>query len=241
MFYDSPQAHVMTLLYDAQGWFYAGTEGKGLVYKLDLDGKAFTLYQAQEEEIHRLVLDKAGNLYLAALSSTIYPKVQGPAPTEPQPTPKENSLKHSTIYRISPQGTVVELLKLPGTLIYAMLAGKNDELLIGTDEQGALYNVLPDGDSHQILTLKTGTIVSALKSASGAVYIGTGDGGAVYRIAPQVSPQGEYLSLVHHAPSVSSWGEDFLARHAAADLSVQQKRAIPKCRTTPGAIGRKPC
>ena len=209
LFYDSPQSHVMTLLYDDRDWLYAGTEGKGLVYKIDSKGKAFTLYHAQEEEIHRLALDEAGNLYAAALSSTIYPKAPGTAPNEPQPTPKEKSLKHSTIYRINPQGAVQKLLELPGSLIYAMLAEKNGELLIGTDEQGALYKILPNGDYHQILTLESGTIVSALKSASGAMYIGTGDAGTVYQLAPELSQQGEYLSAVHHAPGVSSWGKIF--------------------------------
>ena len=209
MFYDSPQSHVMSLLYDEQGRLYAGTEGEGLVYQIDLQGKAFALFQAQEEEIHSLARDDAGNLYLAALSSTIYPKAPGPASTEPQPAQREKSLKHSTIYRISPQGTVLKLLDLPGMLIYAMLAENNGELLIGTDEQGAFYRVLPDGEYQQLLNLKTGTIVSALKSSDGTIQIGTGDAGAVYRIAPEPSAQGEYLSPVHHAPGTSSWGKIF--------------------------------
>ncbi|MCP4405912.1 MAG: hypothetical protein GY801_52540 [bacterium] len=209
LFYDSPQSHIMSLLYDARTWLYAGTEGKGIVYKIDSAGKAFALYHAPEEEIHRLALDEAGNLYLAALSSTVFPKAPAPAAKEPQPAQNEKGLKHSTIYRISPQGTVVELLDLAGTLIYTMLAEKNGELLIGTDRQGGLYKVLPNGDYHQLLNLKTGTIVSALKSADNALYIGTGDAGAVYRIASQPSQQGEYLSDIHHAPSVSSWGKIF--------------------------------
>ncbi|PID60051.1 hypothetical protein CSB45_00755 [candidate division KSB3 bacterium] len=209
LFYDSPQSHVMSLLYDAQGWLYAGTEGKGLVYKIDLQGKAFALYHAQEEEIHRLARDAEGNLYAAALNNSIYPKIQGSIPSEARPSDKEKMLKRSSIYRITPEGTVLKLSDLPGTLIHAMSPIKKGELLLGTDTQNALYKFSPDGTSQQLLMLKSGTSISILNSMDGSLYLGTGDGGAVYRLGPGLSTTGEYLSPVHHAPGTSNWGKIF--------------------------------
>ncbi len=56
--YDSSQAQDVVVV--RSQWLYAGTEGQGIIYKVDLDVKAFALYQAKEEEIHALALDSQG-------------------------------------------------------------------------------------------------------------------------------------------------------------------------------------
>ena len=207
--YDSSQTHVMSLVYDLQKGLYAGTEGKGLTYNIDAEGQAFALYQAKEEEIHSLALDSNGNLYLAALSNRVYPKVQEQAPSEQQPVPKEKSLKHSTIYRISPQGTVLRLLELPETLIYAMIVDENDYLFIGTDNEGILYRMLPNGDFYQMLKLDAEIVLALLRNSEGDLYLGTGDAGSVYHLSSQFVEQGHYLSKVYDAGTVATWGRIF--------------------------------
>lgn len=210
LLYDSPQSHIMALLYDEQGWLYAGTEGKGITYKIGLDGSIFSLYSVEEEEIHSLVLDSQGNLYVGAISNQFYPKAQAPEPTEqPQPRPKEKQRKKSTIYQITPAGTVKKILELPETLIYAMIVDVNDQLLVGTDENALLYRVLSDGEFHQVLTMKTGSILSLLEDPSGSVYAGTGDAGTIYRISVRPAEQGSYLSAVHDVKATATWGKIF--------------------------------
>ncbi len=209
MVYDSPQAHVMSLVYDPQGWLYAGTEGQGVVYKISPDGTAFALYHAKEEEVHSLVRDNEGNLYIAALSSQVFPKVQGIAPTEAQPAPKEKGLKSSTIYRISPQGTITTVLQLQDHLIYAMILDEHNRLLIGTDHEGIVYRVHPDGEYYQLLKVDAGNVVTLLGNTAGLVYLGTSDAGAVYQVSAQLADQGEYLSAVHDASTVAAWGKIF--------------------------------
>jgi hypothetical protein len=207
--YDSPQSHVMALVYDPQGWLYAGTEGKGITYKVELDGTAFALYHAKEEEIHSLALDSERNLYIAALTNKVYPKPQAPAPTDQQPTPIEKSMKGSTIYRISPQGTVSTIQEFEDTLIYAMLVDEKDQLLIGTDDQGSLYRVYPHGEYHEVFQVQDGNILAIAQTQNGPLYLGTGDAGAVYRLFPQIVDQGEYLSGVHDATVTAIWGKIF--------------------------------
>jgi hypothetical protein len=229
LLYDSPQSHIMSLLYDAKGWLYAGTEGKGITYKVGLDGSVFSLYNAEEEEIHSLALDRQGNLYIGAISNKFYPKQdQVPAPAE-QTRPKEKRLKKSSIYRMNPAGTVRKILELPETLLYAMLVDPNDQLLVGTDDNGMLYRVFPNGEYHQVLTMKTGNILSLLKDSSDRIYVGTGDAGAVYRLSAGVATQGSYLSPVHDVKTTATWGKIFWRGTASqiALLTRTGNTAIP--------------
>ncbi len=207
--YDSPQSHIMSLLYDSQGWLYAGTEGKGITYKVDLDGNAFVMYQAKEEEIHSLTSDSQGNLYIAAISNKVYPKGTLPVQKEQQPAPQEKSLKKSTIYRISPQGTVSVLLELPNTLIYAMIADEHDHLLVGTDNKGMLYRVFPNGQYHQMLGVDAENILALLLNSEGTLYLGTSDPGSVYHLSSLLAEEGEYISVVHDAKTTATWGKIF--------------------------------
>jgi sugar lactone lactonase YvrE len=209
--YDSPQSHIMSLLYDAQGWLYAGTEGEGITYKIGLDGSVFSLYSTEEEEVHSLTLDSQGNLYIAAISNKFYPKAPAaPESTEQQqPRPKDKRLKKSSIYQISPAGTVRKILELPETLIYAMIADENDQLLLGTDEKGMLYRVFLNGKYHQVITIETGNILSLLRDPSGQLYVGTGDAGAVYRLSVKGADQGTYLSSIHDVKTTATWGKIF--------------------------------
>ena len=207
--YDSSQTHIMSLLYDPQGWLYAGTEGEGIIYTIGLDGKAFALYSAEEDEIHALMLDSQHNLYAAAISNTFYPKAQPGGPAEQQPSPKKKSSKKSSIYRISPDGTVTKILELSEALIYAMLAETDERWVVGTDKNGQLYRVLSDGEYQQVLALETGNILSLLKNAAGQIYIGTGDTGTIYRLSAQPAEEGVYRSAVHDGKNIATWGKIF--------------------------------
>lgn len=209
--YDSPQSHVMSLVYDVGGWLYAGTEGKGITYKVGLDGSIFALYDAKEEEIRTLTLDSQGNLYIVAISSEFFAQAQAPGQMESQePRPKEKVSKTSSIYRISPDGTVRKIVELPETLIYTMIADANDQLLAGTDEKGRLYRIFPeDGTCHQVAMLETGSIVALLRDSEQRIYAGTGDKGAVYRLEPQMAEQGTYLSPAYDVKTIATWGKVF--------------------------------
>ncbi len=208
--YDSPQAHVMSLVFDPQGWLYAGTEGEAVAYRIDLDGQAFALYHAKEEEIHSLALDQSGNLYLAALSSQVYPKTQAlGSPNEQPQEPKEKSLKYSTLYRMSPEGALTNLLKLENALIYSMSIAQDGQLWVGTDDDGLIYKIFPDGQYQHVLTLDAETVVALYQTPEGTLYAGTSDMGAVYRISPELFETGQYLSIVHDAKTVAAWGKIF--------------------------------
>ncbi len=207
--YDSPQTHIMTLLFDPQGWLYAGTEGKGVTYKVDLEGQPFVLHQAQEDEVHSLALDSEGNLYMAAISNQVFPQPNSSKPQEQQQAPQDQGAKKSTIYQITPQGTVSTLVELPNYLVYSMICDEEDTLLVGTDDDGMLLRVLPNGEYHQLLTVEASNILALRKTAQKSLYLGTSDIGTVYQAGPGPIEEGTYLSEIHDVKTPATWGKIF--------------------------------
>jgi len=204
--YDSPQTHVMSLKFSPQGELYAATEGRGMVYKVSADGHAFGLFHAKEEEIHAIAFDAEGHLFAAALSSVVAPKASADAQQE---VAQPKTPKRSVVYRITPDGVVKKIAELDNLLIYAMLVDDQQRLLIGTDQKGMAYRVLPDGEVQQIVKANAQQIMSVYRGSSGTTYLGTGDPGGIYRLAPDLAERAEYLSPVHDAGTIATWGKIF--------------------------------
>src|SRR6185312_11202214 len=63
---DSGENNLLSLVSDGNDLLYAGTDPHGLVYRVNRKtGKSFVLYNAPENEIGALALDRKGNLYAA--------------------------------------------------------------------------------------------------------------------------------------------------------------------------------
>lgn len=101
--YDATDKNILSLALDDNGNLYAGTDERGLVYKIDPAKKtASVLYDSPEEEITSLVLDEDGNLYAAATSQQVAqnqlsqknsrpsPMMPGRNESGPSPAPSAN-------------------------------------------------------------------------------------------------------------------------------------------------------
>jgi len=65
-FFDTRQRQVMTLLPDGRGNLLAGAEPGGLIYRIAPQGKAFVIFNAPLQEIHRLAVGPDGAIYATA-------------------------------------------------------------------------------------------------------------------------------------------------------------------------------
>lgn len=87
--------NVLCLIVGPDGNFYAGTDGEGLVYRIDAKtDKAFALYDAAESEISALAFDKVGNL-LAATSEVKKDAAAAAADKTPQGKPEKSAAGES--------------------------------------------------------------------------------------------------------------------------------------------------
>jgi hypothetical protein len=209
--FDSGQPHITSLISDGQGGFYAGSEGDGIIYRVSPEGKVSVLYDAEENEIRSLVLDRQGNLYAAALASRTTPPVsrdrKPPEEKDPKETKEKRSIKTSSIYKITPEGTVTKIWSSPSSFIYSMILDKNDKLLVGTDDRSMVYEVSSDGEFTTLFHTDKTQVLSLLQGTNQDLYLGTGDTAMVYKVDLHPREKGTLLSPTYDAQIISKWGK----------------------------------
>lgn len=239
-FFSSSEQHIRCLLFGKDGTLYAGSDGRGLVYRIGPDGKGFVLFEAPQQEIPALALDPAGNLYVAALgakgrstlpqfnvhssptlTATVTIVMQGAAAS------KDSTLvpKGTVIYQIAPDGAPRQLWASQHDVVYALAWQQNQAngqsgLLAGSGNQGHLYRIASDGTYADLAHLEASQTTAFALSGSN-LYVGTSNTGKLYRLAASSAGNGEdstYVSRVVDAKFSSQWGRAELLGSGRTDL-----------------------
>ncbi len=227
-FFSSSEQHIRSMIFAKDGTLYAGSDGRGLVYRISSDGKGFVLFEAPKQEIPALALDPQGNLYVAALGE------KGPS-TLPQlsvhsvPTltatirivtagavePNDSALvpNGTVIYQIAPDGAPRQLWASKHDVVYALAwqqNGANDEsgLLAGSGNQGHLYRIATDGTYADLAHLEAQQ-TTAFAFTGNTLYVATSNLGKLYKLAAAGADKdgdSTYISQVHDAKFFSQWG-----------------------------------
>jgi WD40 repeat protein len=180
VFYKSDEAHIRALAFDHQGNLLAGTEPDGRILRISKaasTGKArqgFVLYETSKKEVTSLVVDGAGNLYVAAIGD------------------KSRASNNTFSEPAEPSTPIIQ----PG----AGRAGGGGGITIGGIPQGggiqtptvfnpisnvegsAVYRLAPDGSPVQLWSSRD-TLVYALSiSSPGKLLIGTGNRGLIIEL-----------------------------------------------------------
>ena len=66
-FFQSDEQHIRALLFEKDGSLLAGSDGDGLVYRIDKEGKGFILFNAAKREITALTESPSGQIYVATV------------------------------------------------------------------------------------------------------------------------------------------------------------------------------
>ncbi len=228
-FFSSNEQHIRTLVFAKDGTLYAGTDGRGLVYKISPDGKGFVIFEAPKREIPALALDPQGNLYVAALGdktqSTLPPITVHSSPTMTATlvivTPGSiQSSNDSTlvpdgtvIYQIAPDGAPRQIWASQHDVVYALAWQQNaadgqSGLLAGSGNQGHLYRITPEGTYADLAHLNAKQ-ATAFASLGSTVYVATSNTGKLYTLAENGAGKGDastYISPIHDAKFFSQWG-----------------------------------
>jgi hypothetical protein len=218
--------HIRTLLIAPDGTLWAGSDGAGVIYRLDTKdpaAKPFAAYAAPRKEITALALDPAGNLYAAGVGAL------GPSHLPPLPVTGalgvsvtfllpgsataagSNTLlpEGSELYRIAPDGSPTKLATLKDDVVYA-LAWRENALLAATGNRGHLYRVEPAATGEGLVTdlahVEAGQATALASAPDGSLLAATGNGAKLYRIAPGTTSSGTYTSEVFDAKQFSRFG-----------------------------------
>ncbi len=228
-FFLSSEQHIRALLFGRDGALYAGTDGRGLVYRIGPDGKGFVLFESPKREIPALAMDPQGNLYVAALGdknkSTLPPLTVHNQPTVTATlvvvTPGSIASSNDStlipdgtiIYQIAPDGAPRQLWASQHDVVYALAwqmaaRGNTGGLLAGSGNQGHLYRIGVDGNYADLAHLEANQATAFTVSGSD-LYVGTSNTGKLYKLAAQQAGKGDsstYTSPVKDAQFASQWG-----------------------------------
>jgi hypothetical protein len=218
LFFKSDEAHIRTLAWDAKGNLIAGSDGSGLVYRIDAKGKGYVLFEAPRREITSIAIGANGTIYAACVGD----KSRNPLP--PLPVQGMSSITITVVQPQSLQAANASASVPEGTQIFALtegqaprslwfskdsivysLAARPDGLLALSGNRGQIYRIQDDGSYADIAHLQAQQGLS-LASAQGAesLYIGTGNIGKVFELGSASTH--EYASDVLDAGAFARFG-----------------------------------
>jgi hypothetical protein len=218
LFFKSDEAHIRTLAWDARGNLIAGSDGSGLVYRVDPRGKGYVLFQAPRREITSLAIGHGGTIYAACVGD----KSRNPLPPLPVQgmaaititVVQPQSLQAANSSAAVPEGTDVYALtedQAPrkiwsgkDEIVYA-LAAQPDGLLALSGNRGRIFRIQDDGSYADVAHLEAQQGLT-LAAAMGAdrILIGTGNTGKIYALGPTNTH--EYSSDVLDAGAFARFG-----------------------------------
>lgn len=218
--YDSAQPHLLCLAIDGEGSVYSGSDGAGLVYKLDAAGKVSVVFDAQQDEVRALRIGPDGALYVG----TAVPAQQTGAARASRDRAESGQEPHvirvgfrqepargklaefgtailraaapgeNSVYRIDAKGDVREVFRARA-LVFA-IAWQGDRMLIGTGPDGQIFEVR-GRESSPIARLDHGQILAlAVDSKTQRCWVASGDPGGVYALEPHYVESGTLTSDV---------------------------------------------
>ena len=215
--------HIRCLLLGADGTLWAGSDGAGVIYRMDTKAtgaRPFAAYAAPRKEITALALDTAGNLYAGGVGTrggVGLPPLPvtgnvGVTITFSQPGSStaagSNTLvpDGSEIYRIAANGTPQKLLTLKDDVVYA-LAVHNGSLLAATGNRGRVYRIDTEdaGRFTDVAHLEAAQAM-AFAPVKDGLLVATSNSGKVFHMGNSVAGDATYTSEVFDAQGFSQWG-----------------------------------
>ena len=68
LFFKSDEQHIRSLAWDGKGDLIAGSDGSGLVYRINAQGKGYVLFEAPHREITSVAVGADGTVHLVYFS-----------------------------------------------------------------------------------------------------------------------------------------------------------------------------
>jgi len=221
LFFKSDEQHIRSLAWDSKGNLIAGSDGSGLVYRIDSHGKGYVLFEAPRREITSVAVAANGTIYAASVGD----KSHNPLP--PLPVQGQGSITITIGQPASLQAANTSSSVPEGSEIYALtpsddprpqaprriwagkdeivyaLAARKDGVLALTGNRGRVFRIGDDGSYADLANLDAQQGLSLAVDAD-SVLIGTGNTGKLVRLG--AIDKHEYASDVFDAGALARFG-----------------------------------
>jgi sugar lactone lactonase YvrE len=217
-FFKSDEQHIRALAWDAKGNLIAGSDGSGLVYRINPEGKGYVLFDAPRREVTSVAVAADGTIYAASVGD------KGHNPLPPLPVQGVGTITFTIVQPGSMQAVNASTSAPGGTEIYALkegqaprelwsskddvvyaLAARPDGLLAFSGNRGHVFQIQPDGSYADIAHLEAQQGLCMDAEAGNEVLVGTGNTGKLYRLGAGASTH-EYASDVLDAGALARFG-----------------------------------
>ena len=215
-FFKSDEAHIRCLAWDAKGNLIAGSDGSGLVYRIDPNGKGYVLFEAPRRETTSVAVAANGTIYAASVGDKSHNPlpplpVQGVgqisitivSPQSQQAANESSSVPEGTeIYAIKEGEAPRKLWASKDDIVYA-LSARPDGLLALSGNRGHIYQIKDDESFADVghLDAQQGLCLTA---HGDGFLIGTGNTGKLVEFG--VVEKHEYASDVLDTGAMARFG-----------------------------------
>src|SRR6185295_8752555 len=165
--------------FDPSGNLLAGTDGKGLLYRIAPDGKASVLYDSRLREVNAVVVDPKGVIYAAAIGQ----EGEAPAPPSPQQPPSgpERETPTPSTSRPAPPPVVIPGVEsgTSSTVTVTASASGSAPAASAVLPRSEVYRIDADGTVTVIWSSQSEVVYSLALDASCRPVAGSGEPGRV--------------------------------------------------------------
>lgn len=229
--YDGEESNLRCLAVDGNGKVLMGSEGRGLLLRLEGDGRAFALFDSGRGEVRQIVVAEGGRIgFIAGGRADSGSKPSSSAPvtvavkvTDTAPEKKDDSGKDGAAVTVTPKvetsappvpsggGDLWALVEpgfakvlWSGSEFPQSLARYRGEWVVGTGGDGRVFGVSDDGHERIMAKLQSKD-VTVLAAAEKELWAGGSNEAAWLRFA-SAGKDGWYRSETINAGSLSDWG-----------------------------------
>ena len=209
IFFDSDETNLTSLLFHNDR-IYAGSDGKGTIFRIEMDATVSVIHQTGQKEVRTLIAGTNGDVFAGTVTTQPPQPGQGKTRQRPNgpPTPdgRPPEPKKSYIYRVTSNDVVSRLWVAPDPLVLSMIM-KEDNLIVGTGDNGKVYQVDMNGNFVSLARCEAGQVIAMHKARSGKIVLATGNAGKIFELADEYEAKGTLTSVTHNTQSVSQWGK----------------------------------
>jgi streptogramin lyase len=236
--------HVVSLAFDAQGRLLFGTEGRGLVGRVD-GGRAIVLHDCAEGEVGAVASGPDGIVWVAASApaeareeaTADAPDSTADGSASPDGATPEDEERDGhylfrvhpddegkgVLYRIDADGNATRIWESGQGSVFDILPLPGGDVLALTGDEGRIVRVHPDGTATLLLDADEEHVVSAVRDPSGDGWIvACANPSRVLRVEGALRGKGTYESQVLDAGRLARWGRlDWTGEGSGASFAVR--------------------
>lgn len=218
--FETSHAHLMALAFAGDGTVLAGTGSRGVIYRIQEEGKSEVLADLDDREVSRIGLKEDGTIYFSAFrrNSGGSGEDNSPRPSTPR---NSSNLPSSGFFRLTTDGFVQVVWAQPDHHVHDFSWDPEDQQwLLATGPEGRLIAVEDFFRWTVLARLEDQGDLNRLIRHDAHLYLAGSNPAVLYRLSGETAESSRYTSRVVDAGQTVHWGRMRLNGLDLADFDL---------------------